>query len=179
MVDLTNIQEAEIVPPKVDEAALSAIPDADKLPEDPIELAVMQINLLAEEMGKLRTKLDEIEKDQEKLNKNQQQLVDHVNGWVASIDGVDQTAFMAIYMIVHGELGKKITKEKVSGTHDFIKKAFTALDAYRKVLDKEIEKNRKAIEKNMAADAKKRVSAKQKKGTGNQGGRSKKNTASK
>lgn len=140
----------------------------------PMEEAFEKINVIAQAVGKygetvslVEEKLKTLEADQEKLNKNQQQLVDHVNGWIASIEGIDQTAFMAIYLYVNGNLDGGMTKDKVKGAHEFIQDAFKKLETYRDEIMKEVEANKKKIEKNMKAKAK-RAAAKTTKNKGNQ-----------
>lgn len=154
MVDASKVQEAEVV-----EQAPPEFNEENKL------------DALAQIVGKLNVRLDELEKDQEQLNKNQQKLVEHVNGWIQSIEGIDQTAFMATYTHVNGGLTEAITKDKVKATHKFLEDAFKKLNTYRDEIMKEVEENRKKVEKKIKADAKKKTVKKAtKKNVGNQHG---------
>lgn len=166
-VDPTKVQEGEVVP------------------ATPLEEAFAKINVMAEAVGKygqtvadMQKKLEDLEKDQEKLNENQQKLVDHVNGWIGSIEGIDQTAFMAIYLYINKNLEGGMTKDKVKSTHEFIQEAFKSLEAYRDEIMKEVEENKKKLEKNAKAKARRAANKVSKKNKGNQSGSSK-NTAKK
>ena len=99
-----------------------------------------QLKLLATNLGQLEARIRKIEGDITTI-------VDKINKWVQSIDGIDQVAFLSMYTLVNGELGK-ITKENVKATHDQISKGFKLLDEYRDEVMKEVENVNKKDKKN-------------------------------
>lgn len=93
-----------------------------------------QLGLLAQNVGQMEARLKRLEDSFEALIKQ-------VDERLKTIDGIDQVAFMSMYMRVNdSEPGAKITKKNVQATHDAIAKGFKQLEAYREKLVKEAEK---------------------------------------
>lgn len=108
-------------------------------------------------MGKLPTEMEIVGQGFRKIEQDMKQVVDHVNGWVGKIDGIDNVAFAVLYMMVNDTKDFKLTDEGIQKTQEAIANIVEQIHNRREELAKKAEAEAAKGKKKVANDGNKKI----------------------
>lgn len=78
----------------------------------------------------------------QRLETNMQQMVNHINKWVAKIQGIDSVAFAALFL--HDGKEFKLDEEAVTKNQEEIQKVLAEMGRYREVMRQKAQEEQQA-----------------------------------
>lgn len=108
-------------------------------------------------MGKMPTEMEIVGQGFRKIEQDMKQVVDHVNGWVAKIDGIDNVAFAVLYMMVNKTDKFVLTDKGIEKTQAAIADIVEQIHKRREALAKKAEAEAAKGKKKVAKDGDKKI----------------------